>query len=968
MRRRVLMLFASLILLSAALPGVASAGEPQADEINFQDYMLDVVDYTLPNGLRVILAEDHSAPVVAVDIWYRVGGANDPSDRSGFAHMFEHMMFEGSANIGDDEYHALLEAVGANNNAYTSIDKTAYWEVAPANELPRVLWMESDRMASLDVSEQAFVTQRDVVVEEFSQRVANQPYGVSGRRLMTLPFQGYVPYERSVIGEPDDLLAASLDEVQAFHDTYYKPNNATLVIVGDIDLELTQALVQAYFGDIPAGAEVLPITQVYPLPDEFPVTRTDSEKGYSIGYEETLIDTQVELPRYTLTVVGPPRGTPDYYALSLLMDILGRGDSSRLEQNIVRQGQAAAAFAGLADYLAASVVYVGGFPNTGDPAETVGDLIRAEFDGIIADGVTQEELDRAKQRTLVGAITGFRASALSTAEALQNAVLTFDDPNAILDELEMYQAVTLEGVQRVAQTYLFDRPANILITLPQGEEVLAKYRGTLVEPVEVEAGDEPGSEVLEVKLNASRLGEMLAELPEGIISRAEAPASLPVTETTFPPFETFTLDNGMDVIFVEQSEVPKLRLQLFLGGGDAATPAEVHGLAGVMAELLTKGTASRTAAEIAQEIESAGGSVDSDASLEWVSLNVESLSTDAELAFDLLGDMTRHSVFPQNEFGIVKDQTLVFLEQAEVDPDTLANRQFGRIAYGGHPYGNYTSLESVEGLTREDVVEFYNTYFKPNNALLVIVGDISPLEAGVQIERAFGDWETGPVPDFLDYPQARLGDTSVMYVVDRPDSQQATIQIGNRGINARNPDRYALTVVNTALGGGASSRLFENLREDKGYTYGISSRFGQPNDTSTFRVISDVDQAHAADAIREILAELETIRSEPIPEDELAATKGLLTGSFALAIEDPADFAGQLSARQLTGIPIAELNTHLRSLAGVTFEEAQAAAAKYIDTEAPIIVVVGDADVLVPQLEEIGEVVVVDKDGVVIEE
>jgi zinc protease len=578
--------------------------------------------------------------------------------------------------------------------------------------------------------------------------------------------------------------------------------------------------------------------------------------------------------------------------------------------------------------------------------------------------VTQEELDRAKKRILVGTITGFRDSALSTAEAIQDAVLTFGDPDAIGHELEMYQAVTLDDVQRVAQTYLFEKPANILITLPEGDEVVAEYPGTLVEPIEVVTSDQPSSEVLTIKGS----DELFEGLPEGIISRAQVPASLPVTETDFPPFDAFTLDNGLEVIFVQQSEVPKLRLQLFVGGGDAATAAEKHGLAGVMAELLTKGTSTRSGAQIAKLIESAGGSVGSSASLEWVSLTVEALSTNPRLPFNLLEDMTRHSNFPQNELDVIKEQNLVFLEQAEVNPDTLANRQFGRVAYGDHPYGNYTTMETMENLTREDVVDFYGTFFKPDNALLVIVGDITAEEARAQTERVFAGWEPGQVPDFLDYPEAEVGDTSVIYVVDRPESEQATIQIGNRGINGRNPDRFALTVVNTALGGGASSRLFENLREDKGYTYGIRSRFGRPNDTSTFRVISDVDQTHAADAIREILMELETIRTEPIPEDELADTKGLLIGNFALAIEDPADFASQLSGRRLTGVPIEELNTHLQSLAGVTAEEAQVAAAEYIDTESPIIVVVGDAQVLKPQLVELGEVVVVDKDGAVIEE
>jgi predicted Zn-dependent peptidase len=266
------------------------------------------------------------------------------------------------------------------------------------------------------------------------------------------------------------------------------------------------------------------------------------------------------------------------------------------------------------------------------------------------------------------------------------------------------------------------------------------------------------------------------------------------------------------------------------------------------------------------------------------------------------------------------------------------------------------------------VVEFYETYFKPNNALLVVVGDTTLEEVQAQTERVFDDWEEGDVPDFLDYPEAEIGDTSVIYIVDRPESEQATIQVGNRGINARNPDRYALIVTNAVLGSGASSRLFENLRESKGYTYGIFSRFGRPNDVSTFRVLTNVDQAHAGDAVVEILKELEQIRTEPISEEEMEDAKGLIIGNFALAIEDPGDFASQLSTRRLTGVPIEELNTYLQEIEQITPEQAQKAAAQYIDSEQPIIVVVGNGEVLKPQFEEIGEVVVVDHEGNVAQE
>lgn len=963
MLRKISLLLLLLTLVSLTLVGPALAQEPATDSLNFEDYALDVVDYTLPNGLRALLAEDHSAPVVAVNIWYRVGGANDPAGRSGFAHLFEHMMFEGSANIANDQYHALLEAIGADNNAYTANDKTVYWEVAPANELPRVLWLESDRMASLAVTETAFETQRDVVIEEFGQRVANNPYGASNRRLFTLPLQGYAPYERSVIGSVAELEAATLAEVQAFHDTYYRPNNATLAIVGDIDLEMTKALVQAYFGDIPAGPPVTPILAQYPLPQEFPVLRTDPASGRNFGYEETLIDPQVELPRFAAATVGPPRGTPDFYALDLLIDILAGGDSSRFEQNIVRQGLAATAYVGLADYLGASVIYTIAIPNAGDPVETAADLALAEFDQVIADGVTAAELARVKKQIQVNTITSFRESALNSAEFLQDAVLTFDSPKAIPVELAKYQEVTLADIQRVARTYLRDKPLNTLVTLPEGEEKLSDYPGLLVEP----AAATPSANRSAAGSKSPAMAAKLADLPEGVVSRSEPPASLPVTATNFPPFETFTLDNGLEVIFVAQPETPKLRVQLFVGGSNAAAPADRQGVADLMADLLTKGTESRTAAEIAETIESAGGSVSAEAALEWVSLAVTGLSTDAGLAFDLLADLARHSTFPEQEFETVKAQTLTFLEQAEVEADTLANRQFGRVAYGEHPYGYYTSRETVANLSRDEVADFYNTYFKPNNALLVVVGDLTAVEVQAQIERVLGDWQPGETPDFLAYPDAELGDTGVIYLVDRPDSEQATIQIGNQGIDARNPDRYALEVVNTALGGGASSRLFDNLREDKGYTYGIYSRFGRPNDTSTFRVISDVDQNHAADAIVEILAELERIRTEPLSEQELDEAKGLLIGNFALRIEDPADFASQLATRSLTGVPVEELDSYLPNLAQVTAAEAQQAAAKYIDSAQPIIVVVGDAAVVKPQLETLGQVVVVDKDGQVVE-
>jgi predicted Zn-dependent peptidase len=382
-----------------------------------------------------------------------------------------------------------------------------------------------------------------------------------------------------------------------------------------------------------------------------------------------------------------------------------------------------------------------------------------------------------------------------------------------------------------------------------------------------------------------------------------------------------------------------------------------------MADLITKGTATRSAAEIAQTIESVGGSLNSNASLEWTSVTVDALTTDSGLAYGLLSDLARNATFPQKEFDVDKTQTLTSLEQDLTNPNSMANRQFARIAYGSHPYGYVASPDTVKSLSREDVVKFYQTYYRPNNALLVIVGDLTPQEARTQTEQAFGSWQSGPVPDYLKYPQARPGDTSQVYLVDRPNSQQATIQVGNRAIDARNPDRYALAVVNTVLGGGSDSRLFTDLREAKGYTYGAYSRFGEANDVSTFRVIGSVNQDHVGDAVQEIIKQLQTIRTQPISAQELMDARAQLTGSFALSLENPANFAGGLATRYLTGVPIDELKTYVQSVQQVSPQIAETAAAKYIDSQHPIIVVVGDAKIVKPQLENIGKVSVVDHQG-----
>jgi zinc protease len=749
--------------------------------------------------------------------------------------------------------------------------------------------------------------------------------------------------------------------VKAFHDTYYKPNNATLTVVGAIDIEQTQALIQAYFADIAAGEDIPSILDEYPLPAEFPVLTTDEASGCLIGTEETIVDPLAGLPRWAMSVVGPLRGTPEFYALDVLSIILSGGNSSRLQQEIVQQGKAAAAFVGLTAYQGASVFYGAVYPNAGDDLEGMPELLLEQLERVRTEGVTEAELERAKQQLLASSISSYRGSVRDTAEWLQDAALTFGSPDAIATEFAAYEAVTAEDILAAAQTFLCERPVNIQRVVQSGDEVARAE-------VELELGT-PMTDTDTITPEPLVLPESaIAALPEGTVTESEVPAPLGEASTNFPPFVTFTLDNGLEVIFVEQHETPQVQLQLVVGGSETQAPEDKQGVADLMTMLLTKGTVKKSAEKIASLIEDVGGSISASAALEWTVVSADALTTDTKLVFDLVSEVARYSTFPQDELDVAKTQTFSSLELQATDPNTLADDQFGRVAFGGHPYSYIINEETITNLTREDIRDFHRTYYRPNNALLIIVGDLTEEEARAQTERSFGMWQPAEVPELFDYPQAAPADTSVIYLVDRPDSEQATIVVGNVAIDARNPERYSLEVVNSLLGSGSSSRLYLNLREDKGYTYGVYSRFAKPNDPGPFRVLGDFNQDAAGVSIEEILGELARVRTEPIPEDELANAKSKIIGSFALAMEDPSVFASQLAVRALTGIPIEELNEYLPAIDAVTAEEAQAAAQEYIESDSPIIVVVGNAELLMPQLEPIGDVIVLDGEGNPIEE
>jgi zinc protease len=717
-----------------------------------------------------------------------------------------------------------------------------------------------------------------------------------------------------------------------------------LALVGDIDIPQTKALIEAYFGDIPAGAPVAAALDVYPPPAEFPVTRTDATSGCAIGHEETLIDPRAELPSALAAVVGPGPGQPDYYALGVLANILATGDSSRLSQNILDEGLASSIWAGhMDDGLKTSEFIAQIIPNAGDEVTGAADLLRAEFANVRAEGVTEAELQRAKNQIQLNMVTGFRDSAFETTEWLQWFARVYGDPDQLEQELAGYLAVTAEDVQRVAQTYLCDRPMSWITVLQEGEAVTSEYPGALVEPVEVSP-------------------DPLDGLPDGVVSRTSPPTALPDVDMALAPFTSFELDNGLDVIFVAQTKTPQLTAALYVGSSDAALPADQQGLAALLADLLTKGTDTRAADEISAAIEDIGGEVAAEANTEYIVVQASGPATARTVIFDTLADITLNPTFPATEFAIAQEQQLSNLEFVASDPDTLAWQQYQRIAFPGHPYGLYATPETVTALAPDDLADFHTAHFVPDNAVLVIAGDLTADEAQAEAERAFGDW-AGDAPAAVEYPEAAAGDTSAIYLIDLPDAEQATILAGNRSASVNDPDRFALYVANHILGGTFNSRLNYNLREEHGYTYGVYSSVDPLRAPGYFYIYGSVGQDVAGPALAEVLYELDRLQTAPIPDEELADAQSYLISSYLMRNADMDTYARTLGYTAISGLDPETVNAVVDNYAAVSAADAQAAARRYIEAEQPVIVVAASAAAVQAQLEELGEVVVVDAEG-----
>ena len=908
--------FITFFAAAFALVACATSSAPQQEEGSLEVAPLRYTMRTLDNGLRVYSMPDPNTANVSVQVWYDVGSVDDPQGRSGFAHLFEHIMFKSTRNMPEQFFDRLTEDVGGFNNASTYDDFTNYYEVVPANHLERILWAEADRMGSLVVNEESFASERDVVKEELRQRVLASPYGRLFYLLLPQVNYGVHPYGRPGIGSIEDLDAATVEDVRAFHATYYRPDNAILVVSGNFDQAQLDAWVDEYFADIARPDR--------PIPRDYPTEPARNEpRAYTVHAPN------VPLPAVMISYPQPESTSPDLPALMVLDAILANGESSRLYQSLVYDQQIAAQvftnFEATQDPGAYSVFAI---LSSGQIADAGLAALEAQIARMRDEAVTQAELDEAKNEIVTATIQG-RETAYGRAFELADAVIRYGDAAYADRLLAAIQATTAADVQRVARSILNEQRRVVVRYLPEEEGATGDTVATSPN-IQAPTLNIPQSEIPVFTLAA-----------EG--QREAPPQPGTPVDARIPDSSQRTLANGLRVIVAPNRALPLVSADLRVASGGSADPADRAGLASMTADLLTRGTTTRSATEIARQIESLGADISSGAGVDSSAVSLQTRADRVDEAFTVFADVARNPAFAQEELDRAQQEALDGLQVALSQPGSIAGFAMTRAIYGEAPYGAVASERSLSAITRDELGAYHSTYWRPDNAVLVIAGDVSPEEGFALAERHFGEW---PRPDAArpGQPDASASAPAPRaIVVDLPQTGQAAVSMGLRGVARTDADYFPLLVANNVLGGGYSARLNNEIRIRRGLSYGAGSSLQARMAPGPIVASAQTRNDAAVQVYQLMRAEIDRIGDELVPESELTARKAVLIGGFGRSIETTAGLAGQISTLALYGLPPERLGAYVSDVSSVTPEQARAAAARYFDPDRADVVIVGDA-------------------------
>ena len=902
--------------------------------------------FQLSNGLTVILHEDHSDPLVHVDVTYHVGSAREEPGKSGFAHFFEHMMFQGSENVGDEEHFKIVVASGGTNNGSTTADRTNYYQTVPANQLEKILWLEADRMGFfLDaVTQEKFEIQRDTVKNEREENYDNRPYGLLRERVHEALFPEGHPYSWSTIGYIEDLNRVDVTDLKRFFMKWYGPNNAVLTIGGDFEESDAIEWVTKYFGTIPKGPEIPPLEKTI---------NTLPESRY-ISLED-----RVHLPLLQITFPTVHVFHPDEAPLDVLVSALGVGETSLLYKNMVKNQIAVQATASHGCRELACNFAITALPNPakGRTLADIERIAREALNEFESRGVTNDDVERVKTTIISDMIYGLESVAGKVSLLALYQTYT-SDPNYIKKDIARYENVTSEDVMRVYEKYIKNKPAVIMSIVPHGGSDL-RARPDNWKRYERKFPKQPST------------GDVAIRRGRDDFDRSVMPPAGKNPDTRLPSFWEATLKNGIRVLGTQNIEAPTTNLSLRFEAGQREESIETLGLAVLTADMLNEATEFSTNEELSDRLQKLGASVSFRAANNSATLNVRTLTKNITPTLKLAAERLFTPAFSNEDFSRVKAQTIQLIAQGKTQAELTAQLVFQQLVLGSENTGSYLDRgteDSIKELEVNDVRRFYADRYSPSQTTLVVVSDLSKEQVLKEIS-VFADWD-GPAIKRSVITNTPTIQSTKLYLIDKPNAAQSEIRIGGTGPHYdATGDYYRARLANYVLGEAFNSRINLNLREDKGYTYGARLNFTAYKDYGMIIASAGVRTDVTAESISELFKEISGYVQSGISDTELTFLKNAVGQRDARLFETPSQKIGFLGQMLVFDLPPNFVDQQKAILKDISGAELNVIAKKYINPDKMIIVVVGDKKTILPSLKGLGyEIVLVDETGLPIEE
>lgn len=877
----------------------------------------------LTNGLEIILVEDHRLPLIAFNLWVHVSPRNEAAGQTGFAHLFEHLMFAGTKHIARGEADKIIDGVGGtDSNGSTSFDRTNYFFTLPARELELGLWIKADMLGYMSdqVDSVALANQQDVVRNERRQSIENRPYGITEEALYGALFPAGHPYRAVVMGSHADIQSIKLEDVKAFARTYYRPNNATLVLAGDFKPEQVKKLLQKYFGTLKAGPALPPVLVAQPV----------------LAAEQRLqVQDRVELSRLDMAWHSPAVLKSGDAELDVAASILGAGKASRLYKKLVYERQIAqSVVAQQSSYSLGSVFSIEVVARANQSLPEIEALVDAELAELAKTPPSKEEVRRALAAIETGMLA--RLEKVGTlADTLNSYNQSAGDPDFIGKDLARYRAVTAEAVSATVAGYL-RKNARVVVQTTPGTQQLAAEVATPPAPTEVVKGE---------AMNADEAW------------RQQRPPSGKATPLTLPAGQRFTLANGLTVVHIAKPGLPLVSANLVLRAGQLANPLERPGLANFTAAMLQEGTATRSSQQLADQIADLGAALSTSAAAEEARIGLTSLKANFAQGLALVADMARNPAFSATEVERLKGSRLGALAQQREQAASLASVVGNQALYGdAHPLGHSAlgSEDSIKSTDSKALRQFWQSHYRPDQAALVVAGDVTDKELRRLAENLFGSWTKPASAAELVQPVKPAGTRARVVLVDKPGAPQTALALVSMGPRAANPMAPSVDVMNDALGGLFTSRINTQLREVKGYTYGIGSGYAMGQKIGKFSLRGSVRTDVTGAALIDIFKEISAMRAKPMGAAELNRVRNSQMLALPGLFDTNSGVAQAYAQDWVRGLPVDSIVKLPGKLAAVSAASALKAAQTYLDPDALIVVAVGDQAKVLPQLESWG--------------